>query len=59
MASAADRDPPRHIQKMQGLRARYLRRNIGKVDERPLITLCEISSKELIGLETAFGNDER
>jgi hypothetical protein len=54
IGNAADRGPLHHAQKT----ARYLRGNIGKVDERQLKTLCETSGEALIGSKKAFSDDD-
>ncbi|MCK1543539.1 hypothetical protein IVA87_15980 [Bradyrhizobium sp. 147] len=57
MASAADRDPRHHTQKMQkalhDIRS-HLREDIEKVDEPQLKAMFETSAEVLGGLEKAF-----
>jgi ferric iron reductase protein FhuF len=61
MASAADRDPRHHTQKMrkalQDIRS-HLREDIEKVDEPPLKAMFETSAEVLGGLEKAFKDYE-
>ncbi|MET4258423.1 cytoplasmic iron level regulating protein YaaA (DUF328/UPF0246 family) [Bradyrhizobium sp. S3.12.5] len=62
MASAADRDPRHHTQKMQkALRdiRNHLREDIQKVDEPQLKAMFETSAEVLGGLEKAFKDYER
>jgi hypothetical protein len=61
MASAADRDPRHHTQKMrkalQDIRS-HLREDIEKVDEPQLKAMFETSAEVLGGLEKAFKDYE-
>ena len=62
MASAADRDPRLHTQKMQkALREirNHLRKDIEKVDEPQLRAMFETSAEVLGGLEKAFRDYEQ
>ncbi|MCK1419284.1 hypothetical protein IVB14_29860 [Bradyrhizobium sp. 180] len=62
MASAADRDPRHHTQKMQkALRdiRSHLREDIEKVDEPQLKAMFETSAEVLGGLEKAFKDYEQ
>ena len=57
MASAADRDPRHHTQKMQKALhdiRNHLREDIQKVDEPQLKAMFETSAEVLGGLEKAF-----
>ena len=57
MASAADRDPRHHTQKMQKALQevrQHLREDIQKVDEPQLKAMFETSAEVLGGLEKAF-----
>ena len=62
MASAADRDPRHHTQKMQkalhNIRE-HLREDIQKVDEPQLKAMFETSVEVLGGLEKAFKDYEQ
>jgi hypothetical protein len=62
MASAADRDPRHHTQKMQkalqDIRT-HLREDIHKVDEPQLKAMFETSAEVLAGLEKAFKDYEQ
>ncbi|QQN61728.1 hypothetical protein JIR23_19045 [Bradyrhizobium diazoefficiens] len=62
MASAADRDPRHHTQKMrkalQDIR-NHLREDIEKVDEPQLKAMFETSAEVLRGLEKAFRDYEQ
>lgn len=62
MASAADRDPRHHTQKMQkalqDIRT-HLREDIQKVDEPQLKAMFETSAEVLAGLEKAFKDYEQ
>ncbi|UGA46422.1 hypothetical protein HU230_0010425 [Bradyrhizobium quebecense] len=62
MASATDRDPRHHTQKMQkalkDIRA-HLREDIEKVDEPQLKAMFETSAEVLGGLEKAFKDYEQ
>jgi hypothetical protein len=62
MASATDRDPRHHTQKMrQALREikDHLREDIEKVDEPQLKAMFETSAEVLGGLEKAFSDYEQ
>lgn len=62
MASAADRDPRHHTQKMQKALQdirNHLREDIGKVDEPQLKAMFETSAEVLGGLEKAFKDYEQ
>jgi hypothetical protein len=62
MASAADRDPRHHTQKMQKALQdirNHLREDIGKVDDAQLKAMFETSAEVLGGLEKAFKDFER
>ncbi|MBH5367877.1 hypothetical protein [Bradyrhizobium glycinis] len=62
MASAADRDPRHHTQKMQKALAdirNHLREDIQKVDEPQLKAMFETSAEVLGGLEKAFKDYEQ
>lgn len=62
MASAADRDPRHHTQKMQkALRdiRNHLREDVEKVDEPQLKAMFETSAEVLGGLEKAFRDYEQ
>jgi len=62
MASAADRDPRHHTQKMkQRLQETidYLREDIDKVDEPQLKAMFETSAEVLGGLVKAFSDYEQ
>jgi hypothetical protein len=59
MASAADRDPRHHVQKMQKALTdvkTHLREDIEKVDEPQLKAMFETSAEVLGGLIKAFGD---
>ena len=62
MASAKDRDPRHHTQKMrkalQEIRT-HLRDDIQKVDEPQLKAMFETSAEVLLGLSKAFSDYER
>lgn len=62
MASAADRDPRHHTQKMQkalhDIRD-HLREDIQKIDEPQLKAMFETSAEVLGGLEKAFRDYEQ
>ena len=62
MASAADRDPRHHTQKMQkalqGIRT-HLRDDIEKVEEPQLKAMFETAAEVLGGLEKAFKDYEQ
>ena len=62
MASAADRDPRHHTQKMckalHDIR-NHLREDIQKVDEPQLKAMFETSAEVLTGLAKAFDDYER
>lgn len=62
MASAADRDPRHHTQKMrqalQDIR-NHLREDVEKVDEPQLKAIFETSAEVLGGLEKAFRDYEQ
>ena len=62
MASAADRDPRHHTQKMrkalQDIR-NHLREDVQKVDEPQLKAMFETSAEVLGGLEKAFTDYEQ
>jgi hypothetical protein len=61
MASAADRDPRHHTQKMrkalQDIKS-HLREDVEKVDEPQLKAMFETSAEVLGGLEKAFKDYE-
>lgn len=62
MASAADRDPRHHTQKMQKALhdiRNHLREDIEKVDEPQLKAMFETSAEVLGGLEKAFKDYEQ
>ena len=62
MASAADRDPRHHTQKMQKALhdiAAHLREDVEKVDEPKLKAMFETSAEVLNGLEKAFKDYEK
>jgi len=62
MASAADRDPRHHTQKMQKALhdiATHLREDVEKVDEPKLKAMFETSAEVLNGLEKAFKDYEK
>jgi hypothetical protein len=62
MASAADRDPRHHTQKMQKALhevRNHLREDIEKVDEPQLKAMFETSAEVLGGLEKAFRDYEQ
>src|SRR3954447_9447583 len=62
MASATDRDPRRHTQKMQKALQdirNHLREDIQKVDEPQLKAMFETSAEVLGGLEKAFKDYEQ
>ncbi|MDA9423341.1 MULTISPECIES: hypothetical protein [Bradyrhizobium] len=62
MASAADRDPRHHTQKMQKALQEirnHLREDIQKVDEPQLRAMFETSAEVLSGLEKAFKDYEQ
>lgn len=62
MASAADRDPRHHTQKMQKALAdirNHLREDVQKVDEPQLKAVFETSTEVLGGLEKAFKDYEQ
>lgn len=62
MASAADRDPRDHTQKMQKALhdiRNHLREDIQKVDEPQLKAMFETSAEVLGGLEKAFRDYEQ
>jgi len=62
MATAADRDPRHHTQKMQKALKEikdHLREDIEKVDEPQLNATFETSAEVLGGLEKAFQDYER
>jgi len=62
MASAADRDPRHHTQKMQKALKEikdHLREDIEKVDDLQLKAMFETSAEVLGGLEKAFQDYER
>jgi hypothetical protein len=62
MASAADRDPRHHTQKMQKALQdirNHLREDIQKVDEPQLKAMFETSAEVLAGLEKAFKDYEK
>jgi hypothetical protein len=62
MASAADRDPRHHTQKMQKALAdirNHLREDVQKVDEPKLKAMFETSAEVLGGLEKAFKDYEQ
>jgi hypothetical protein len=62
MASAADRDPRHHTQKMRkalsDIRS-HLREDIQKIDEPQLKAMFETSAEVLGGLEKAFKDYEQ
>jgi hypothetical protein len=61
MASAADRDPRHHTQKMRKALqdiSSHLREDIEKVDEPQLKAMFETSAEVLGGLEKAFKDYE-
>ncbi len=65
MASAADRDPRQHTQKIQKMQKmlqdirNHLREDIQKVDEPQLKAMFETSAEVLGGLEKAFKDYEQ
>ena len=62
MASAADRDPRHHTQKMQKALhdiTNHLREDVQKVDEPQLKAMFETSAEVLGGLEKAFRDYEQ
>lgn len=62
MASAAERDPRHHTQKMQKALhdiRNHLREDIQKVDEPQLKAMFETSAEVLGGLEKAFKDYEQ
>jgi uncharacterized membrane-anchored protein YhcB (DUF1043 family) len=62
MASAADRDPLHHTQKMQRRlqdTMNHLREDIGKVDEPQLKAMFETAAEVLGGLIKAFRDYEQ
>lgn len=59
MASAADRDPRHHTQKMLQDIRNHLREDIQKVDEPQLKAMFETSAEVLGGLEKAFKDYEQ
>ncbi|MBZ6076384.1 hypothetical protein [Microvirga puerhi] len=62
MASAADRDPRHHTQKMQTRLQEtidHLREDIGKVDEPQLKAMFETAAEVLGGLKKAFSDYEQ
>jgi hypothetical protein len=62
MASAADRDPRHHTQKMQKALQEirtHLREDIDKVEEPQLKAMFETSAEVLGGLEKAFKDYEQ
>ena len=62
MASAADRDPRHHTQKMQKALQdirNHLRQDIQKVEEPQLKAMFETSAEVLAGLEKAFKDYEQ
>ncbi len=62
MASAADRDPRLHTQKMQKALhdiRNHLREDVQKVDEPQLKAMFETSAEVLSGLEKAFKDYEQ
>lgn len=62
MASAADRDPRHHTQKMQKALhdiRNHLREDIRTVDEPQLKAMFETSAEVLSGLEKAFKDYEQ
>jgi hypothetical protein len=62
MASAADRDPRHHTQKMQKALEQvrtHLREDIDKVDEPKLKAMFETSAEVIAGLEKAFKDYEQ
>jgi len=62
MASAVDRDPRHHTQKMQKALhdiRNHLREDIQKVDEPQLKAMFETSAEVLGGLEKAFRDYEQ
>ncbi|MGY3527939.1 MULTISPECIES: hypothetical protein [Bradyrhizobium] len=62
MASATDRDPRHHTQKMQKALhdiRNHLREDIQKVDEPQLKAMFETSAEVLGGLEKAFKDYEQ
>ncbi|MBW7966343.1 hypothetical protein [Bradyrhizobium sp. BR 10261] len=62
MATAADRDPRHHTQKMQKALhdiRNHLREDIQKVDEPQLKAMFETSAEVLGGLEKAFRDYEQ
>ena len=62
MASAADRNPRHHTQKMRqrlNETAAHLRADIDKVDESQLKAMFETSAEVLLGLSKAFSDYER
>jgi hypothetical protein len=62
MASATDRDPRHHTQKMRERLTEtvaHLREDIEKVDEPQLKAMFETSAEVLLGLSKAFSDYER
>jgi hypothetical protein len=62
MASAANRDPRHHIQKMKQRLTEtvaHLREDVDKVDEPQLKAMFETSAEVLLGLSKAFSDYER
>jgi ferric iron reductase protein FhuF len=62
MASAADRNPQHHTQKMKARlqeTVTHLREDIQKVDEPQLKAMFETSAEVLSGLVRAFGDYEK
>jgi len=62
MASAADRDPRHHTQKMRKALhdiSTHLREDIAKVDEPQLKAMFETSAEVIGGLEKAFSDYEQ
>ena len=62
MASAADREPRHHTQKMQKALQdirNHLRDDIQKVDDPQLKAMFETSAEVLSGLEKAFNDYEK
>jgi hypothetical protein len=62
MASATDRDPRHHTQKMRQCLTEtvaHLREDIEKVDEPQLKAMFETSAEVLLGLSKAFSDYER
>jgi hypothetical protein len=62
MATAADRDPRHHVQKMQKALEEvknHLREDVEKVDEPPLKAMFETSAEVIAGLQKAFKDYEQ